>query len=173
MWPFAVSQLHLSVLLKATPSRSVAAAPLHFVSDLPWWLIIARPMDWEASVEDWVLHQSQRSEIWPKLVRKAEVKNAGPERTFLLPDMPLFRHMCENGGKGQFGVHISLRTYQYFEVIRWKVLGERFFGKRPVDISREQWWILRHQLLSDRQCKLVKPVAQRRKGTTERKKAGR
>lgn len=145
------------------------AAPLHFALDPPWWLVVARPSEWEGGIEDWALHYSKRLETWLAAIKEAEV-NFGPERTGLSPGMPLSRYMHESWETGRFWVNFALRKTWSFDFIYWKFLDERFFGKRPADVPRTQWWALRHDLLSERERELMESFVQGRMEETKERK---
>lgn len=145
-------------------------APTQFSLDPPWWLCLQPPHDYDdGELEGFIETYDDRIKTWLEAVGDVE-KEAEFSCLGLPHGIGLSRYMRESWETGRFWLSYATRKIWGFDEIYWKCLDERFFGKRPHDVPREQLWTTRLHLLTDREREFMEPFVQRRGEETKARK---
>ncbi|KAJ5561296.1 hypothetical protein N7461_000057 [Penicillium sp. DV-2018c] len=120
------------------------AAPVEFSYAPPWWLLIQRPEEWSAGIEDWSQVFDRRLNTFLTALRHCEdiAAQNGQRR--------LSDEMQRSWESGDFWVvYASLHSFA-FDAIYWQKIDRRFFGPTVTDDPSEAWKE-RLELLDDTQ----------------------
>ncbi|RSL78385.1 hypothetical protein CEP51_008240 [Fusarium floridanum] len=129
------------------------AAPVQFILDPPWWLLLDVPEMWDDGIDDWASVYDRRLETWLSAMEQTE-KDTTPV------SLPLSAYMRESWATGRFWLNYAARKSWAFDTIFWKYLDERFFGERGKDIPKESLWKTRVNLLSQEEQGAMEPLVQ-------------
>lgn len=145
-------------------------APTQYSLDPPWWLCLDTPHNYDdGGLERFIEIYDDRVKTWLEAVEDVE-KEPEFECLHLPHGIGLSRYMRESWETGRFWLSYATRRAWAFDQIYWKYLDERFFGKRPNDVSREQLWTTRLSLLTDRERDFMEPFVQKRMEETKVRK---
>lgn len=144
--------------------------PTQFALDPPWWLCLDSPHDYDdGGIEAFAEIYNERVNTWLEAVR--EVERESEPGSFRIPHgIALSRYMRESWETGRFWLSYATRKTWAFDEIYWKFLDERFFGKRPDRISREQLWTTRLDLLTENERGLIELFVGKRMEETKVRK---
>jgi hypothetical protein len=139
------------------------AAPAQFILDAPWWLLLDTAETWEEGIDDWVRTYETRLETWIAAVKRAEdsLSGAAAGQEGALP-APLSTYMRESWETGRFWLSYGARKSWAFDMAYWRFLDERFFGKRPDGVLKEDLWKTRIDLLTDQERAAMEPFVERK-----------
>lgn len=134
-------------------------APTQFVLDPPWWLLLDTPEMWDAGIDDWVKNYELRLETWLSAMKEAE-ESAGSESKST--KFPLSAYMRESWETGRFWLTYAARKSWAFDIVFWKYLDERFFGRREDRVEKNELWKTRVHLLSEGARNAMEPFVERK-----------
>lgn len=118
------------------------AAPTQFSLDPPWWLLLDVPEMWEEGIQAWADTYEKRLETWLAAMKETE-------KSFEQGEFELSAYMRDSWETGRFWLNYAARKSWAFDAVYWKFLDERFFGKREGNLSPEELWKARINLLSE------------------------
>jgi len=125
--------------------------PTQFILDPPWWLLLDVPEMWDDGIDDWTSIYEKRLETWLSAMEETE-----KEADFGV--LTLSSYMRESWTTGRFWLNYAARKSWAFDTIYWKYLDQRFFGERRADISTDQLWKTRVQLLNKEERAAMEPL---------------
>jgi aminoglycoside phosphotransferase (APT) family kinase protein len=131
------------------------AGPTQFMLDCPWWLLLEVPESWKPGIDDWTKVYDIRLQTWLSAMEKVE-KDIGSET------LPFFlsTHMRESWETGRFWLNYAAKNSWAFDTVFWMYLDEKFFGTREKDISKDELWRTRLNLLSERERAAMEPFVE-------------
>lgn len=141
-------------------------APAQFCLDPPWWLLIEVPEVWILGLENFSTRFSKTLPIWLEAVEEVE-KGVDLESHHLR--QPWSVYMRQSWETGRFWLNYAIRKGWAFDSIYWKFLDEKFFGARPKDISKEQYWLSRIYLLTEKEREAMEPFVERKMNESREK----
>ncbi|KAI9150041.1 hypothetical protein HJFPF1_09794 [Paramyrothecium foliicola] len=134
------------------------AGPSQFILDPPWWLLLETAEMWSEGIDDWLQMYEKRLKTWISAMRHAERAIADPSPF----PLPLSAYMQESWDTGRFWLNYGARKCWAFDMVYWRFLDERFFGKRPSDTAQDDLWKTRVHLLTDEEREAMEPFVQRK-----------
>ncbi|KAK7697999.1 hypothetical protein SLS64_012986 [Diaporthe eres] len=134
-------------------------APAQFCLDPPWWLLIELPEVWILGLENFSDRFSKTLPTWLEAVEEAE-KGVDLESHYLR--QPWSVYMRQSWETGRFWLNYATRKGWAFDSIYWKFLDERFFGDRPTDVAKEEYWRSRIDLLTEKEREAMEPFVERK-----------
>lgn len=135
------------------------AAPAQFALDPPSWLLLDDPEVWLLGIEDWSTIYSKVLPTWLESVEEVE-KSFDIGSLHL--KMPLSVYMRQSWETGRFWINYAVRRGWAFDSVYWKFLDEKFFGDRPKDVAKEEYWRSRIDLLTEREREAMEPFVERK-----------
>ncbi|TLD22244.1 hypothetical protein PspLS_08045 [Pyricularia sp. CBS 133598] len=99
------------------------AGPAQFVFDPPWWLLLDVPEMWDDDIDDWI---------------SIYTDGCRPGRGQRPPVLPLSAYMREIWAMGRVWLNYAARKSWAVDIIYWKYLDEKFFGKRDENIPLDE-----------------------------------
>lgn len=135
------------------------AAPAQFCLDPPWWLLIDMPEVWILGLEKFSDRFSRTLPVWLEAVEQAE---KGVDLGAHHLSMPWSVYMRQSWETGRFWLSYAMRKGWAFDSIYWKFLDERFFGERPKNFSKEEYWRSRIELLTEKERAAMEPFVEKK-----------
>lgn len=129
------------------------AAPAEFAHCSPWWLLLARPDDWESGLDDFVAQFLPRHEIFLEILRECEQDVMDRQGVLPRQEKRLSEHMRQSVETGLFWFCLAARSSFGFDDIYWRFVDEKYFGNFS---NLEE----RLKLLTDEEQKSVEPFVQ-------------
>ncbi|KAG8162073.1 hypothetical protein KVR01_007838 [Diaporthe batatas] len=142
------------------------AAPAQFCLDPPWWLLIDQPEVWVLGLERFGERFARTLTVWLKAVETVE-KGLDLEAHHI--SQPWSMYMRQSWETGRFWLNYGLRKGWAFDSIYWKFLDERFFGERPKDVAKEEYWRSRIDLLSEKEKAGMEPFVEKKMNESKEK----
>ncbi|KKZ63057.1 hypothetical protein EMCG_02558 [[Emmonsia] crescens] len=105
------------------------AAPAEFTHCSPWWLLLARPEDWIAGLDDFLAKFLPKHEIFLEVLREYEQEQVDSQEPSRNSEKPLSEHMRESMETGLFWFCLAARSSFGFDNMYWNFIDQRHFGK--------------------------------------------
>ncbi|KAL2128061.1 hypothetical protein VTI74DRAFT_9777 [Chaetomium olivicolor] len=123
-------------LVAAVDWEFACAAPIRFILDPPWWLLLNMAETRASDLDDWTRTYDLRLKTWLSAMMRAKESlsidqpGGGP-----LP-VALSTYMQESWEPGRFWLSYGARNSWPFGTVYWKFLDELFFCERGNDVSK-------------------------------------
>lgn len=102
------------------------AAPVEFTYAAPWWLLLEKPDDWEADLDQFLVCFMPRFHIFFEFLKDCEVEKI---QDGSLSQSQQFSIAMENSFEsGLFWICLASRHGSMFDEIYWKFIDSRFYG---------------------------------------------
>ncbi|WEW59710.1 hypothetical protein PRK78_005190 [Emydomyces testavorans] len=129
------------------------SAPVEFAHCSPWWLLLARPDDWEDGPRDFMAQYLPRHRTFLEILRECEDEIIREKGMVSHGQKRLSEHMQESIDNGLFWFCLTAKSSYGFDKFYWRFVDERFFGKFT---NLEQ----RLELLSEEERNNLEPFVQ-------------
>lgn len=116
------------------------AAPVEFTYAPPWWLLLQKPEEWSAGLDDWCTEYEKCLNVFLNALWKAESKaiQSGPQ---LGKGLRLSSRMRSSWQSGDFWIMYAARNNFAFDAVYWERIDRRFFGNAgsAADDNSDVW----------------------------------
>ena len=154
-------------------------APTQFSLNPPWWLLIAKPDQWSGGIVDWAKEYAEKLDAWLWAMEEEEMRLKRYEKAKRLEDYeqeqndkkttlsgflpaPISTYMRQSWQAGRFWLDYAARDSSSFDLIYWKFLDERFFGKRSPCAKESDLWKSRLDLMEEEDVEHMNEFAQKK-----------